>query len=79
MAVSTSYLGPLVRPSVVVQVPAGLTPPEACRHRSPRMEAIILHRGGTHCLPDEPGELDVKGANVTLGEQERRWNVPDDI
>ena len=36
------------------------------------MEAVILHRGGTHCLPNEPGELDVKGANVTLGEQDRR-------
>ena len=34
--------------------------------------AIILRLDGTHCLPDEPGELDVKGANVTLDEQDRR-------
>ena len=31
------------------------------------MEAMTLRPDGTHCLPMEPGELYVKGGNITLG------------
>ena len=33
----------------------------------PGMEGVILRPDGTHCVPNEPGELYVKGDNVTLG------------
>ena len=33
----------------------------------PGMDALILRPDGTHCLPDEAGELYVKGGNVALG------------
>ncbi|KIJ26177.1 hypothetical protein M422DRAFT_192574 [Sphaerobolus stellatus SS14] len=36
----------------------------------PGVEAVILRPDGTHCLPDEPGDLYVKGTNVALG----YWN-----
>lgn len=41
--------------------------PENSGFLLPGMEAMILRPDGTHCLPNEPGELYVKGANVALG------------
>ncbi|KIJ53944.1 hypothetical protein M422DRAFT_153797 [Sphaerobolus stellatus SS14] len=39
----------------------------------PSVEALILRPDGTHCLPDEPGDLYVKCDNVALG----YWNNPE--
>ncbi|KAF8581026.1 acetyl-CoA synthetase-like protein [Ramaria rubella] len=39
----------------------------------PGLEALILRPDGTHCLPMEPGELFLKGDNVTLG----YWDNPE--
>ncbi|GJJ15948.1 hypothetical protein Clacol_010227 [Clathrus columnatus] len=39
----------------------------------PGAEAILLRPDGTHCLPDEPGELYVKTPNAALG----YWNDPE--
>ncbi|KAF8523326.1 hypothetical protein BU17DRAFT_74985 [Hysterangium stoloniferum] len=39
----------------------------------PGLEAVILRPDGSHCLPDEAGELYVKGRNIALG----YWNDPE--
>jgi len=39
----------------------------------PNMEAVILRPDGTHCLPDEAGDLYIKGGNIALG----YWNDPE--
>ncbi|GJJ15935.1 hypothetical protein Clacol_010214 [Clathrus columnatus] len=39
---------------------------------NPGMEALILRPDGSHCTPNEPGELYIKGPTVGLG----YWNNP---
>jgi len=54
-------------PDIVENVPGSIG------NLLPGMEAMILRPDGTHCLPNEPGELYVKGDNVALG----YWNNPE--